>query len=167
MKPIAALLTCMALAVAFPAAAQPKPAEISGTYWNAVRAEKRKWVEQNMTLSAAEAKAFWPLYDHYQKDLAPILKELKEVIEVYADHYLKNTLTDQEAQSLYSRLLVIEERELTLRRTFLDWLTRALSARTAARYLQLESRMMTVIRFELAQNIPLVGDKPPGGAAKR
>jgi hypothetical protein len=167
MKVPAMVFACVVLAMAFPSAAQQKPAEISGTYWSAVKAEKRKWVEQNMMLSAAEAKAFWPLYDHYQKDLAPILKDLKDVIETYADHYRRDTLTDSEARQLYSRLLAIEERELNLRRTFLDWLTRALSARVAVRYLQLEARMMTVIRFELAQNIPLVGEKPPGAGGKK
>jgi hypothetical protein len=167
MKAPAMVFACVVLAMALPSAAQQKPADISGTYWNAVKAEKRKWVEQNMMLSAAEAKAFWPLYDHYQKDLAPILKELKEVIEIYADHYRKGTLSDSEAQALYNRILAIEERELVLRRTFFDWLSRALSARVAARYLQLESRMMTVIRFELAQNLPLAGDTSPVGGGQK
>jgi hypothetical protein len=167
MTPIPVLAALFALVLAWPAAGQQKPAEISGTYWNAVKAEKRKWVEQNMALPAAEAKAFWPLYDHYQKDLMPILRELKDVIETYAYHYRKGTVNDVEAQQLYSRVLALDERELALRRTFLDWLSRATSARTAVRYLQLESRMMTVIRFELAQNIPLAGEKPPAGGAKK
>ena len=168
MKSMRILAALFALVLAFPAWAQPESAEISQTYWNAVKAEKRKWVEQNMELTAAQAKAFWPLYDHYQKDLAPILKDLKEVIEIYADHYRKNTLTDSDAQLLYSRILSIEERELSLRRTFLDWLTRAVTARTATRYLQLEARMMAVVRFELAQKLPLVGEKAPGsGGGKK
>lgn len=165
MKLSRVLLLFAVLVFAAPVGAQTASPAITDTYWNAVKAEKRKWIEQNMTLTPAQAKAFWPLYDHYQKDLAPILKDLKDVIEIYADHYRSNTLTDSEAQQLYSRLLAIEERELNLRRTFLDWLTRAVSARTAVRYLQLEARMMIVIRFELAQNIPLVGEKAPGGGS--
>jgi len=166
MKSVRIALVLVALLIALPVGAQEARVELSESYRNALKVEKRKWIEQNMSLTAQQAKAFWPLYDHYQKDLAPILKELKEVIEVYADHYRKNTLTDAEAQQLYSRVLVVEERELALRRTFLDWVGRALSARIAVRYLQLEARRMTVIRFELAQNIPLVGDQPAGGPKK-
>ena len=34
-----------------------------------VKADKKLLASSNMTLTDAEAKVFWPLYDEYQKDL--------------------------------------------------------------------------------------------------
>ncbi len=35
-----------------------------------LKADKKLLVASNMELTDAESKAFWPLYDAYQKDLA-------------------------------------------------------------------------------------------------
>ena len=55
----------------------------------------------------------------------------------------------------------MDEAELKLRRSYFNRLAKVLSARKAARYLQLESRVHTQVRYELAANLPLVGDVRP------
>jgi hypothetical protein len=37
-----------------------------------VKADKKLLVATNMDLTDAEAKAFWPVYEAYQKDLQPV-----------------------------------------------------------------------------------------------
>lgn len=134
-------------------------------YWEQVKADKRAWVARNMDLTPAEEKRFWPVYDSYQKDLRPLDRRLLEVLKTYAKHYLAQTLTDEMAEKLTTETLAIEEGEVRLRKSYAKRLSKILPGRKVARYIQLESRMRTVIRFELANNFPLVGDRPNARAA--
>jgi len=55
-------------------------------------------------------------------------------------------------------MFAIEEAEIKLRRTYFARLAKVLPARKAARYIQLESRLHTQLRHELATTLPLAGD---------
>jgi hypothetical protein len=133
-------------------------------YWEKVRADKKAWVAQNMNLTPDEEKRFWPVYDGYQKELRLLDRRLLEMLETYAKHYRAQSLTDDMAEKLTAETLAIEEGEVRLRKIYANKLSKILPGRKAARYLQLESRMRTVIRFELAKNFPLVGDTPEARA---
>ena len=126
-----------------------------------IRTEKKAWVALNMNLSGDEADAFWPLYDGYQKELQQINLRLVKLVESYGTHYRNNTLTDDIARKLTDEVFAIDEAELKLRRSYYGRLAKALSARKASRYLQLESRVHTQVRYELAANLPLIGDVKP------
>ncbi|MCC7486637.1 MAG: hypothetical protein IT529_16825 [Burkholderiales bacterium] len=140
------------------------PAEVERT-----RAEKKAWIALNMALAPGEDERFWPLYEAYQKELAQVNLRLVRLVEAYGAHYRDNTLTDELARKLAEEALAIDEAELKLKRSYLPRLAKALSARKAARYLQLEGRVMTQVRYELAANLPLVGDVRPGiaGSGKK
>lgn len=134
-------------------------------YWEKVRADKRAWIAQNMDLTPEEAKLFWPLYDEYQKDLAPLNQRLLDALVTYAKHYREQSLTDATAERLLMERVSIDASQARLQRSYAKRLSKDLPGRKVARYLQLESRLQTVIRYELAQHVPLVGDVPPTGAA--
>jgi hypothetical protein len=68
-----------------------------------VKADKKLLVAANMDLSDAESKAFWPIYDAYQKDLHEINKRMAMAIESYAQAYNSGAMTDQQAQTLIRR----------------------------------------------------------------
>ena len=50
---------------------------------DALRTNKKAIVDVNLALSDAEAQAFWPVYDRYQKELAGVQDRLVQVIETY------------------------------------------------------------------------------------
>src|SRR5207249_12337436 len=50
----------------------------------AMRADKKALVATNLQLTDAEAKAFWPVYDKYEKDLLTANNKLYQVVEEYA-----------------------------------------------------------------------------------
>ena len=52
--------------------AQDKPADNMQILEEKVKADKKLVVANNMGLTESEAKAFWPIYDAYQKDLAQL-----------------------------------------------------------------------------------------------
>jgi hypothetical protein len=154
-----ALLVLVA-AIAMPAIAQDKG--ISNTNMEILRqkikADKKLLIAANMDISEVEAKAFWPIYDAYQKDLQQINERLGKMIGAYADAYNqgKGSIPDATAKKLLDESLAIEEAEVALKRTHLPKLNVALPAAKVARYIQMENKIRAVVRFDLAANVPLV-----------
>jgi hypothetical protein len=121
-----------------------------------IKADKKLVVAANMDLTEAEAKKFWPVYDAYQKDLQSINERLKKVILDYADAYNNNSLTDAQAKKLSDEALAIEADEAKMRKDYSVKLNGVVPAKKAARYLQIENKIRAVIRYDLADGIPLV-----------
>jgi hypothetical protein len=96
------------------------------------------------------------IYDAYQKDLQDLNQRLVKIILAYADAYNKNTLTDEQANSLANAALAIDQDEVTMRKTYAAKLNGVLPGKKAARYLQIETKIRAAVRYQLADNIPLV-----------
>jgi hypothetical protein len=123
-----------------------------------VKADKKLVVANNMALTDAESKKFWPLYDSYQMDLNQINERLMSTIKSYADAYNagKGELSNDLAKKLIGEALAVEESEVKLRQTYAAKLDKVLPATKVARYIQIESKIRAIVRFELATLIPLV-----------
>lgn len=121
-----------------------------------VKADKKLLVANNMELSDAEAKAFWPVYDAYQKDLEQVNMRLGNVIKEYGDAYNKGPVPNDTAKKLLNDALAVEEAELKLKRSYAEKMGKVLPATKVARYIQIESKVRAVVRFGLASAIPLV-----------
>jgi hypothetical protein len=150
------VILCGAVLTAVPAFAQSKSADTTmQILLDKVKADKKLVVATNMDLTDAEGKAFWPIYDDYQKDLQGLNERLAKTILAYADVYNKNTLTDEQANSLANEALAIDQDEVTMRKTYTTRLNGVLPGKKVARYLQIENKIRAVIRYQLADNIPL------------
>jgi hypothetical protein len=57
---------------------------------------------------------------------------------------------------LANAVLTIDQDEVTMRKTYAIRLNGALPGKKVARYLQIENKIRAVIRYEMADNIPLV-----------
>lgn len=121
-----------------------------------IRADKKLVVSANMQLTEEEGKAFWPVYDAYQKDLAALNKRLLGVIKSYADAYNKGAVADETAKKLMSNYLAVEEAELKMKRSYVPRLEKVLPGAKVARYMQIENKIRAVVKYELAAQIPLV-----------
>jgi len=121
-----------------------------------IKADKKLVVAQNLQLTDAEGTAFWPVYDAYQKDLQQINQRLTAVILAYADAYNKGPVTNDVAKKLLDEAVAIDEAEAKLKSTYLPKILAALPATKAARYIQIENKIRAVIRYEMAEGIPLV-----------
>jgi hypothetical protein len=121
-----------------------------------IKADKKLVVAQNMQLTDAEDKAFWPVYDAYQKDLQQLNQRLAAMILEYANAYNKGPVADDVAKKLLDEALAIDEAEMKLKTSYVPKILGALPAAKAARYMQIESKIRAAIRYELAAGIPLV-----------
>ena len=106
-------------------------------------------------LTEAEAKAFWPLYDQYQKELDKLNQTLGNTIKEYADAFNKGPVENNTAKKLINEALTVQESEVKLRRTYADKVSKVLSWSKAARYIQIETKVRSIVNMELAKAIPL------------
>ena len=120
-----------------------------------LKADKKLIVASNMELADAEAKQFWPIYDAYQKDLEQVNQKLGQTIKDYAEAFNKGALPDNTAKKLLNEALSVEEQETKLKRTYSEKLEKIIPYAKVARYIQIETKIRSLIRMELAQQIPL------------
>ena len=156
MKCFRLVAIALVVLIAVPAMAQDKPANNMEILRQKIKADKKLLVAANMDLTENEAKGFWPVYDAYQADLQMLNERLGKLIVRYADLYNNKTLTDDAAKSLLDEALAIEQAEVTMRQGYVPKLAAVLPATKVARYLQIENKIRAVIKYELADGIPLV-----------
>jgi hypothetical protein len=121
-----------------------------------LKADKKLLVAGNMELSDADAKKFWPIYDAYQKDLEQLNQKLGQTIKEYAEAFNKGSIPDDKAKKLLNEALSVEEQETKLKRSYAEKLEKVVPYTKVARYLQIETKIRSLIKMELAQQIPLV-----------
>ena len=136
-------------------AAQDKPADNMQILRDKIKADKKLVVATNMELTESEAKGFWPIYEQYQKDLQKINQRIVSLVDSYADDFKSKKLTDDKAKKLIDEAMAIEQAEVNLKSTYAPKLSKALPVIKVARYLQIENKIRTVVKYDLAQGVPL------------
>jgi hypothetical protein len=147
MKSRLALL--LAFLVAIPAAfaiAQESATSDMEILKQKIKADKKLLVSENMGLTEAEGKAFWPIYDAYQKDLQQLNGRIKKTIEAYAEAYNKGSLSNETAKKLLGDAIAIDEAEVALKRSYVPKLEKAIPAAKVARYIQIENKIRALLR---------------------
>jgi hypothetical protein len=155
-KTIGIAAAILLLGFAPPVQAQDKPADNLKILRDKIKADKKLLVATNMELTETEAKKFWPIYDEYQKDLRKINRRLVSLLDNYLTDAQNKALTDDKAKKLIDEALAIEQAEADLKKTYAGKLGKALPVVKVARYLQIENKIRAVVRYDLAQGVPLV-----------
>jgi len=155
---IASLALCAALATPV-YAADTAADDTANIALEKLKADKKYITAQNMQLTDAEAKGFWPVYDEYQDGLSKLNQRTVAIIKEYADIFNSNSMTDDKAMKLLNEQLVIETDELALKKATVPKLQKVLPGEKVARYMQIENKLRAIAKFQLADKIPLIGDK--------
>ena len=148
------MVLMMVLGFAFYVAAQDEPANDMQIVLEKIRADKKLFVSENMQLTEAEAKGFWPIYEKYQDELFLLRSRTAKLILDYRDNYGK--MTNETAKKLMDELMTIESMGLKLRQTYLPKFRKALPEVKVVRYYQIENKIQAVLYFDLARKIPLM-----------
>jgi hypothetical protein len=119
----------------------------------AMRANKRALVEANLELTDAEARAFWPIYVRYQKDLLATRQSLFQVVEEETLQAVK--LTDAKALDLVQRYLAAEAARVEVRSSYLKEMAQVLPGLKVARFFQIENKLDALIDYGMAVRVPL------------
>jgi hypothetical protein len=151
------VMTVLIVALAFggsSASAQDKPADDMQIVREKVRADKKLLVAENMQLTEAEAKAFWPVYDQYQDELFLLRARTVKLISDFADAYEK--MSNETAKKLMDEFITIESLGPKLRQAYLPKFRKVLPEVKVVRYYQIENKIQAALFYEFAAKIPLM-----------
>jgi hypothetical protein len=148
------VLTLIVAVVVVPAISQDKPADNMQIVLEKVRADKKLLIAENMQLTEAEAKAFWPVYDQYQDELFLLRARTVKLINDFADAYEK--MTNDTAKKLMDEYITIETLGPKLRQAYLPKFRKVLPETKVVRYYQIENKIQAALFYEFAANIPLM-----------
>jgi hypothetical protein len=118
-----------------------------------LRARKMQVIGQNMSLSDTEAEKFWPIYNHYVKDLQEVNNQKYALLKQYADMW--STMTDQDALIYVRSWLETDGQAQALRLKYVPVVSQVLPGRKAATFFQLDRRLNMMIDLQLFSQIPL------------
>ena len=159
MKYVSILAVLLIMSLALPLAAQEakpadKPADNMAIVREALRAEKKVLIAENMGLTESEATAFWPVYEEYQNEMKVIGDRMVKLIENYAATH--KVMTDDTAGKLLKELLAVQADRVKLQEKYLPKFEKVLPMTKVARYYQLENKVRAVVEYDIASQIPLV-----------
>jgi hypothetical protein len=137
-----------------PAIAQEKPADNMEIVLEKIRADKKLLVAENLQLTEAEAKGFWPIYGRYQDELFLLRTRTAKLIRDYAEAY--DQMGNDTAKKLLDEYMTIEALGLKLRQAYLPKFRAVLPEVKVVRYYQIENKIQAALAYELGAKIPLV-----------
>jgi hypothetical protein len=118
-----------------------------------LRAMKMQVIGQNMSLSDPEGEKFWPIYNHYVKDLQEVNDQKYALLKQYAEMWA--TMSDEDALIYVRHWLEADGQAQALRLKYVPVESQVLPGRKAATFFQLDRRLNMMIDLQLFSQIPL------------
>lgn len=119
-----------------------------------VKKRKLEILTTALKLDEGQAALFWPVYRKYEAELGKINDEKIAVLREYSERY--EDMTDQNATEMMRKLFETEEQMTELRKKYFRKFAKVLSARTAARAMQVENYLNRLVDLSIAGEVPLV-----------
>jgi hypothetical protein len=123
-----------------------------------LRAMKMQVIGQNMSLSEDEGQKFWPIYNHYVRDLQVVNDQKYGLLKQYAEMWA--TMSDQDAMIYVRHWLEVDAQVQALRLKYVPTVSQVLPGRKAATFFQLDRRLNMMIDLQLFSQIPLAHVNP-------
>jgi uncharacterized membrane protein len=119
-----------------------------------VQADKNKIIADTMQFTDTESVAFWPVYRDYAYGQQVIGDERVQLIKDYALSY--DSMDDAKAKDMVQGMINIEDETLNLREDYWPKFMKALGAKRAAKFYQVDNRLTLIINIQLSEKIPLI-----------
>jgi Spy/CpxP family protein refolding chaperone len=119
----------------------------------AVENQRRILVAGAIPLTDAEADAFWPLFDDYEKERRTLDERANKLVADFVA--AAASLSDAQAKAMVEEALKVDDGHLRARRAFLDRAGKVIPARKLVRLYQIENKLDSVVRADVARQIPL------------
>jgi len=116
--------------------------------------DRRAIVKANMLLTESEAARFWPLYDEYRGEMVKEGDRRVKLITDYAAN--RDSMSEDEANRILRERLDIEKEKIDIREKYAKKFQKELSARTTARFFQIDQKLDAAVDAALAARIPLI-----------
>ena len=107
----------------------------------------------NLGLTEEESAKFWPIFNEYQAKKKPLQDRFLANVNHFAEKY--DDMTDADAAGLLKEKMAIEKEAEALKQKYTAKMAKALPAKKALRYAQLESRVQNLVSRNIYTLIPL------------
>lgn len=120
----------------------------------AIRNQRKIYIEKIMELTPSEEEAFWPLYAEYESGLSKLReKRIELAMNIVQNH---GKISDDEAIAMLKQKLKVDVDELKFKLSYVAKFMQALPGRKVARFYQVENKFDTAAISELYRNIPVI-----------
>jgi hypothetical protein len=116
--------------------------------------DRRDIVAAAMLLTPSEGKTFWPLYDQYRADVRKLGDKKVRLISDFIAN--RDSMSEDQAAKLTKDALALESEKISLKEDYVSKMSKVLSARTVARFFQIDNKLDVIVDAELAARIPLI-----------
>lgn len=118
-----------------------------------VMTDKRATYAQYVGLTEAEGKAFWPIYDEYERRAKKLDDRFLALVNDFAATY--QSLSDADARAMLREKMAIEKERAALKQVYTKKIAKVLPPVKALRYAQLETRIEIMVRRDIYPLLPL------------
>ena len=133
------LLTPMAFSTLHAQDDDTEQPAISADRLQQIKAQKSAFITQRLSLTAEEARTFWPIYDKYDTEIAAVRKEMRSDRR---NRKSSGTLTDAEASKAIDANLQNKQDQLDIRKRYVTEFKKSIGA---LKTLQLEGAVNNII----------------------
>lgn len=128
--------------------------ELTRTY---IETNRKTIIANSMNLTQEQSENFWKVYGYYRNAMKKVNDRFIKLIKDFANNY-KNP-NQEKAMEILLAYLNIEEDRLLHKRIYIDNFMDVLPADKVARFFQIENKLDSIIKFDLAVQVPLFKTK--------
>ncbi len=129
-----------------------------------LKTQKVAIITASVPMTQAQADAFWPIYREYDVELSKLGDRRMAVIKKYAANYDK--IDEKMAEELVKESFSIANDRNDLLEKYYKKAAKAVGTVTAARFLQVENQMLTLVDAQIIDQVPLVKVPKASGEKK-
>jgi len=158
MKSVAILIAALMMATGL-ATAQDTPVtatDVTSTIEllrSDLKTGRKALLTEAMQFTEKEADAFWPIYNEYELERSKMGDRYLQSLKEYAANY--DTMTNEMAEKLMKKVFVWQKDNVSLVEKYYKKVAKAITAKRAARFVQMENRINQLVLLQLASEIPL------------
>src|SRR5436190_17891559 len=108
-----------------------------------IRAEKKKIIAANLSLTETEATKFWPVYDQYVVEMTKHNDEFYALIKDYAAN--QKVITDAQASTMIKRWAEIQLEQVRTRQKYIPLVEKVIPSKKVALFFQVDRRLYALL----------------------
>lgn len=117
-------------------------------------AERETLIPDELALTAAEANAFWPVYDAYRQEIETLNDEYAMLLQRFASGFA--TMSDAEASAMIDEYFLNQSGLIYVRQRYTREFLEVIPARKLVRLYQMENKIDAMAELPLIIDIPLL-----------
>jgi hypothetical protein len=118
--------------------------------------EKKAMAAEFIKLEGAPKDAFWVAYDEYETKRKALGKKRLDLLNKYVNSY--SSLDDASTDQIIKEIIAQQGETDKLITTYYNKIKKGSGVKAAAQFYQFENYILSKIRAEIMENIPLIGE---------